>query len=160
VDSIVYFSFYHNKKEKEVSFIVDKWLGKKIVLPSGNIKNKKSLKLVTYIDGNCGVCISELDKWRSILIELKRTNKLEFFFYLNSFDFDSLIKSINKENVFPIILINDENNDFFTQNKLENNKLFQTFLLDEYNNVIVIGNPIYNKKILELYLEYVDKISD
>jgi hypothetical protein len=146
-------------ENQRISPIIKKWHGKELFLPqnkqitNNNITNAPNLKIVSYVDGNCGACVSDLNKWRTVIKDFKSHKNIDCIFYINTLDFDALSKFINKDGLYPIPLVDDFDNVFFERNALERNKLFQTFLLDEKNKVILIGSPIFNEKLKALYLQ-------
>lgn len=159
--------FYNNEKENvRVAENVRIRRGKTLFLPL-NDSFKKSyssknngIKIVSFIDGNCGVCIEELYKWKQIINKYEVIDKAELIFFVNSMDFKSLISFIEVKEPFPKPLINDQENLFFNQNKLSRNKMFQTFLLDKNNKVILVGNPIFGDKVLSLYIRTIQELNE
>lgn len=150
--------FAKTGQKTEIAQIIEKWQEKELYLPlCDSIANKPitqdtiHLKIISFIDGNCGVCIGELDKWKPIIKKLQSSGDIVFLFYVHAMDFDGLIKHISKEVPFPIPLINDHENLFFTKNKLEQTKMFQTFLVDHNNKIIFVGNPVLSDKVRDLY---------
>jgi hypothetical protein len=154
-----------NQTEKQsISQIIKKWQGKELFLPqnkqisNNNIsRNAPKLKIVSYIDGKCGVCVSDLKKWKTVIEDFKSYKNIDYVFYINTLDFDAFSKFINKDGSYPIPLVNDSDNVFFERNALEKIKLFQTFLLGEKNEVILIGNPLFSEKLKALYLQEIKK---
>ncbi len=157
---------YYSKKEHDyaTAHIILKWQGRELYLPICDSvseellhKQQKVLKVITFIDGNCGVCLNDLNKWKPLIEQFRSLANVSFVFYVNAIDFDGLVKYVSDENPFPIPLINDAENSFFIKNSLEQDKMFQTFLIDSCNRILLIGNPIINEKIFALYKETIQK---
>lgn len=163
---LIFCSCSNNKpsEKQNIYQIVKKWQGKELFLPknkqisNNNITpNAPKLKIVSYIDGTCGVCVSDLRKWKTIIEDFESYKNIEFVFYVNALDFDAFSKFVNKDEPYPIPLVNDSNNVFFERNALEKIKQFQTFLLDEKDEVIIIGSPLYSEKLRDLYLQEIKR---
>jgi hypothetical protein len=159
-------NFNNEKKNAKVTEKIDFWLGKKMFLPhydsldkSYSLKNK-GIKIVSYIDGNCGKCIEEVFKWKQLTTKNKVFDKVDIIFFINSMDFESLISFIEFKEPFPLPLINDKENVFFSRNGLADNKMFQTFMLDQNNNVLIVGNPMLGDKILQLYIRTIQELNE
>lgn len=155
---------YNHKNIQEVK--INNWLGKVIYLPlidsTLNISQyypQNNIKLVSYINADCGLCIGDFDKWRPILKKIKSFSNTEIIFYVHSSDFMELLNNIERKNPFPIDLIVDKENLFFLINNLDSNKMFHTFLLDNNNKVLLIGNPTMNSDIQELYIKTIQKLT-
>ncbi len=145
------------KKYKKTSEVINTWVGKKLYLPDTLIHSPKKnfhLTVSSFIDGNCGVCIDDLNKWKIFVNEIKDVN---YAFYVNALDYDGFLNYAKKEVDFPLPLINDVNNSFYEKNGLSSNKLFQTFLLDENDKVLIVGNPLYSEKLTKLYKQEIQK---
>jgi len=162
--SVINNQLIRSKKEKVTFEILQNLAGNKLYLPGidtlnvlNDLKYNHYLVIVSFIDGNCGVCIWDLSEWKRLIDDFKRYKDLSYLFYVNSIDYDSFLNYEKREINFPLPLINDEENAFIKKNKLSSNKLYQTFLIDENNKVILVGNPLLSKEIKKLYQEEIQK---
>ncbi len=144
------------KQPESIESIIKKY--KKIELPNiqEDLQNSKSLKIATYINGDCSVCISELSIWKEWVI--KDSCSVQFLFFFHSTDslrLDYIIKNyFNIE--YPLIY--DKESKYLSINDIKkDDKMFQTFLLDKDNNVLLVGNPLLNKKLADLYKREIEK---
>ncbi len=143
--------YFRKKTYEKTSKVINEWVGKKLHLPDTlNFGSGRDfhLTIATFIDGNCSVCIDDLDKWKTFIHNIKNVN---YTFYVNALDYDGLLNYVKEEVNFPLPLINDVNNAFYVKNRLSSNKMFQTFLLNENDEVLIVGNPLYSEKLAELY---------
>lgn len=85
----------NNKGKKELSSLVESYVGDKIQLPvdsvfilendsivSFKLLNQYSdkIKVVTRINGNCHSCLFNLDKWKQEIIKKTDSNDIALFF--------------------------------------------------------------------------------
>jgi len=115
------------------------------------------LKIVTYIDGNCHVCVSDLKEWHKFISENSSFKELKFLFYVHADDF-SVFKRLNEAYIhFPFLLFLDQTSSFFKINNLSDNKIMQTFLLDKEGNIVLVGNPLFSEELKSLYRDEIQK---
>ena len=139
------------------------WIGKELYIPKDSsliinkLYEKKNLTIISFIDGNCSICINDLIAWKAFIEEMKALNNIDYIFIVNTIDYDGFSNYVKKEINFPFTLVNDENNSFVERNKLSSIKFFQTFLIDDKNVIILCGNPIYNQKLKQLYKTEIQK---
>jgi len=111
---------------------------------------KKPLKVVTYLKGDCPVCIYELKEW-SVYIKTRQCLKnAKFLFIVYSNDAILLkhqVKEINFD--FPIFVMT--NDSFYKINKLPFENRYHTFLLDKSNKVLIAGSPIVMPEVKTAY---------
>ncbi len=126
---------------------------KNILIPKnpsklGNVK--KELKVVSYIDGNCPVCIDDLKLWADWI--KKDSSNTHFYLFFHTIDtscFD-YFKKTYYELDYPLIC--DIEDSFRKKNSLNDyDKRLLTFLCDSNNNVILVGNPLHNDMLMKLY---------
>ena len=110
----------------------------------------EQLKIITFIDGGCGSCLYDLEKWKEI-VALPKLKDIRFLFYVKCYNRNQLISVIKEINfTYPIII--DTSNQFYKVNNLKSDKTYQTFLVDKKNNILLVGNPLYSLQIKSLYL--------
>lgn len=159
-----------NKKEqkaweKKTYNMVEKWVGQKLVLPSSveiinNPKNQllekllnEPLKIVSYIDGTCSVCINSLLFWDEFSKKISSENiHCPILLYIHTDNVEDFKKDIIDKMEIDIPCFYDKDSEFKHQNGLYDQR-FQVALLDHENKVILIGNPTLNDKLSDLYLE-------
>jgi hypothetical protein len=115
----------------------------------GNANMESKFAVVTYIDGTCNSCIYELEQWQQYMEESKDKNVI-FLFYVNTMNIrqmESLLKDLSFNH--PVFI--DYKNTFYTANKLNSNKLYQTFLINGNREILLVGNPIYSIDVRNLY---------
>lgn len=114
---------------------------------------KNRIKIVSIIDGDCGVCLDELGKWEKLIMN-NLFPKASYVFIIKSFNQFETFKYLVDDNLFyPLFL--DVNNDFFNGNRIPQDKRYQTFLLDETNKIRLVGNPVYSKEIEKFYKDFI-----
>lgn len=163
----------NNNTKNQSKEKVKAYIGKKIILPEDSLIHLKDdnvlpieesnlhsneMKIVTSINGNCHICVYNLDKWKQELIKKINSKKLKFIFYLYTDDYglfkESLYYKISGD--YPLLI--DTTNAFISDNDLPKmDNRFHTFLLNKNNEVILVGNPLQNIKIKNLYFEEINK---
>ena len=152
--------------------IVSNWQGKKMSLPTdlpivlpdstSDLFNKNfsaPLKVVTFVDGTCGVCIGNLKHWQTFMDFVKqRKEKCDFIFYIQADDKDEFEKGVMSKLKLNFPWILDKNDRFILENKLLDQR-FQTALLDSNNEVLLIGSIMFNPKLEELYKKTIEQKS-
>lgn len=164
---ILLFQIGCKETSQKTKNLVNLWIGKKIILPDKNLMRRiekgspnllyKKLKIITFIDGDCSVCVDELQEWKKLLKKID-TAKVGFVCLINSNDklitferLDSL--EIHLEHPY----FYDERDSLRIKNAIPDDKLFQTFLVNEQNEVLLLGNPTRHKKMEALYLKEIKK---
>lgn len=163
--ALFFFSLRVVIENSYLSFDITQWSEKKIYLPicdssiikSDSFSNTK-IKIVSFLDGNCGVCIHDFLRWKNFVREYNINSEVEILIYVNTYNYDGLIETLNPKEFSQFVFINDTNNIFFKINKLEDDKMYHTFLLDSNNKVLIIGSPILNENIKYLYLNTINEI--
>ncbi len=116
----------------------------------------KDLRMIVIIDGYCGICFTQLEKWKSTLIQTNMvdTSKVDILFYVHAYNyipFDSYIESIDFE--YPIVY--DTTNLISRINNIPENSVFDCFLL-KFDTIVVVGNPILFPELQKVYKKYID----
>ena len=153
--------------------LIEKYHGEKIKMPLDSItllKNHKTkpiekynvnnnkIKLVTRINGNCHICIYELDQWKQELIKKFGDKNVQFIFYLYTDNYKDFRNNLYYKisGTYPLLI--DTTNAFIRDNDLpQMDKRFHTFLLNKQNEVLLVGNPLFSPKIKNLYLKEINK---
>ena len=158
--------------EQEVDSTVKYWNGRHMILPdsieslvnklkfpTSSNENVNSLKVVSYIDGNCGTCLLNLQFWEGFIHEvLLKTSNCEFLIFVNAEDKNDFASAAIKYG-FTYPWLFDKESSFIKMNKIWD-KRFQTALLNSKNEVILIGDPTNNIKLAELYMDTILKLSN
>ncbi len=153
-------------QQKDTKPVVNEWIGKKIQLPKLNSIKKneeisinplnKKIKILALINGECGVCMDELEKWKKYM---NKVDILEvgfiFLIYYSSYMDNNYLDSSGLQFDYPYF--EDFGQKYIIENKFPREKQYQTFLLNKSNKVILIGNPIVNESISNLFLKTIEK---
>ena len=155
-ESSVYTIFFQNAKKNESI--------EKIVLPDiefsfpeVNLKEfiQAPLKIVTYIDGSCGICLHKLKYWQNFITKLSTINcEIPVLVYISFEDKELSRQILLKRWSYSIVLDNGKN--FVTENKLHTSSS-QSLLIDSNSKVLVTGDPSMDNEMEQLYLETIMK---
>ena len=147
--------------EKTLKSVIETNLGRTIVLPENlhaysiadSILLKQSeirFKLITYIDGDCSVCIAELYKWKEFLkINFDNLENVQVMFIINSLNYPYFEYNVEKLDLH-LPFYYDSINSYITNNNIEDYELY-TLLLNKENEITLIGSPIDNPSMQGLY---------
>ena len=153
-----------------VKKIIIEWQGKKMVIPSDEIKFKilgkdticlniidMNYKILTYVDSvGCTSCRLDLPQWKQLIDSCHNCfSNVGFLFVIHSTNFKIFEQELIISNFnYPVIF--DFKNSF---DKLNHFPPFpyQTFLLDKDNNVLLVGSPVNNPKMWELYKKTIEQ---
>lgn len=145
----------------ELKSVIETNLRRNIILPENlrahpiadSILLKQSeirFKLITYIDGDCSVCIAELYKWKEFLkINFDILENVQVMFVINSVNYPYFEYNVEKMDL-GLPYYYDTINSYIINNKIEDFELY-TLLLNQENEVLLIGSPIDNPSMQELY---------
>lgn len=118
---------------------------------------KSDVKLITYINGECSLCMEELKHWKKFVKDYPKNKSLQLIIVIRSADFKYLDYMVSKEKGNYTILY-DKYNRFFETNDLPFDKFYQTMLLNKENQVITVGSPIYSKYLVKPYHDKADSL--
>jgi len=143
-------------------------LGKTICLPNilYTLSQKQQdeidqalLKIVSYIDGDCSVCVIQLSFWADFANKLSMLGyNVPILVYISTSNEEYVIKIIEKIGCEKISWTFDHEKEFIFNNKLLNPTL-QTIMIDSNNNVVDVGNPVLSEKRSMSYLKKIKKIT-
>jgi len=161
------------KREKNISEILNKLQGKKFTFPDSvqviykdslygaeKLKPllKKKYKITAKIYGDCHVCVESLKKWEEQIINKCDTGRVAFLFYIYVTKLYSFRADLYQKITLDYPLILDSADYYIRNNNLENyDERFQDFMLDKENRIKIIGNPLDNPQLAELYLNELTK---
>jgi len=158
----------NNRKNENVSEVLNKWIGKEIQFPDSvpcfvSVKDtlkhlccdnfQKAYKILLYVDSTgCSDCRLKLFEWRQLIIEADRLfqGELGFLFFFQPKNVKEM-KSLFYQNKFNFPVFVDIEGAINDLNNFPLEQQYQCFLLDNENKVLVIGNPVMNPKIWELF---------
>lgn len=136
-------------------WIMAKWVGREIVLPSflpNDSANHKILVLVR--EGGCTSCQLQISRWVSFMDELHKLSgqRIPVLFCFHSIDtgyVDALLRGGGYNGPYYIDSVDSLNflNGF--------NEKHSVFLLDRNNCVELVGNPVTNSHIGNLFLSQI-----
>lgn len=145
----------NNNNKNKIKQRISEFQSKQINLPfiHDTISNK-DYTIATFIDGNCKVCVEELNQWGK-WIE-KDSSHVRFAIYLHATD-PARIQQINSTYwKMKYQLIPDTTQKYLKDNNLDkHDKMFQTFLLDNKGKVLLAGNPLSNDDLTRLYRQII-----
>lgn len=149
---------------------VNHWEGRKMILPdslpiihNGIVdysyqKNFNApIRIVTYLDGGCGVCVLNLQHWMEFIRDVKNRNKkCDFLFFIQTDDISQFQAGVISKIDSNLTWICDKKDKFINTNDLTDQR-FQTALLNKKNEVIMIGNMMFRPQLEELYKKIIDE---
>jgi hypothetical protein len=113
------------------------------------------IKIVTYIDGSCEVCVSSLIHWQKFIKEMNRKKmKCDFLFYIYADNKNDFQNDIYKKLNISTPWIFDDKMKFIGDNNLGDTR-FQTALLNPKDQVLMIGNIMLRPQLEQLYKEII-----
>lgn len=164
----------NDDKINSLKTIINDVLGEKLILPdsiyiykpftnyktdSTKISNSK-LKIYTYINASCGICIDNIKSWSDFLAELNEYRVPIILIFKSDDNFQSIqyLCESGEVDFFPYPFFFDKNNEYEKLNKfMDGIKDFETVLTDKNNNILLLGNPIRLKATKDLYLKEIKK---
>jgi len=160
-----------NEWKKYSADLINHWIGRKMILPklpivfddsvSLDYKNtyKTPLKMVAYIDGSCGVCISSLHEWKKFMNKLKKQQlKVDCMIYMYAEDRNDFQKEIFSKLKLNTPWIFDKNMKFVKANDLTDMR-FQTALINSDDKVLMLGSIVQRPELEELYIDLISQKS-
>lgn len=157
----LFISCNHKSPKKELANLIESRIGQVVDFPnsiySPSTNSTKPLdfldgkyKVVVYTEGDCGVCIANLYKWKEYIKESKTLFEgTDLIFIVYSINFPRFEYNTEKaEIILPYYY--DSINQYTTVNKLDEIVL-HTLLLDNNNKIKLIGSPIDNPAMQKLY---------
>lgn len=153
------------KWEETVTDFISKWEGQTIVLGDSlqwvkgkdeyaNYYNNSNngFKLITYIDGDCGVCMQELIFWLEFIQKLKENEvEINFMPFIHGIKKEIIVDKLKRLEIGYYWIYADD--DCYVKRYNFRPKLFHTFLLNTENKIILIGNPVLNPALKDLYIK-------
>jgi len=147
----------------ELKRIVKERMGKRIIIPNNlyfvnstdsvinvSMSHHYKYKLINYVDGDCGECISELFKWQVLINENSNLfGNTRLYFVIYSGNYPRFEYFTDKANI-NLPYYYDSTNQYLATNELEDG-ILNTLLIDHNNRVVLIGSPIENNSMEELY---------
>lgn len=145
----------------ELKSVIETNLRRNIILPENlrahpiadSILLKQSeirFKLITYIDGDCSVCIAELYKWNEFLkMNFYILENVQVMFIISSVNYPYFEYNVEKLDL-RLPFYYDSINSYITNNNIEDYELY-TLLLNKENEITLIGSPIDNPSMQGLY---------
>jgi len=145
--------------------------GKQIILPDSimlivnskeiplTYSNPNSLRIVSYINGNCSDCLQRLYEWEKLYNDYQETLEdisLLLFITANNYIY---IESIIEKNKFSFPVIYDTDNLYIKMNEFSVDFQFKTFLIDDSNKILCIGNPTSTPELRAVYLDRITNYS-
>jgi hypothetical protein len=162
----------NNRKQEEITKVVNEWTGKEIRFPENvpcyvlgkdtlpvlcDEHFRKAYKILMYIDSaGCSDCRLKLFDWKQLMAEADSLfqGQVGFLLYFQPKNVrDMQFLFLRDRFDYPVFM--DLNGELNRLNRFPQEMQFQCFLLDENNRVLMIGNPVSNMRIWELYKEQI-----
>ncbi|MEM6717943.1 MAG: hypothetical protein AAF611_01375 [Bacteroidota bacterium] len=116
----------------------------------------KKYSLVSYLDGECSTCVSELKKWEAFInTHPEFKEKLNIEFLVKSGDIELLKYQVYDQAKSSFIFLWDKENKFKPKNNISDLKAYQTFLIKD-NKIVFVGSPIRGEFYIEKLKEIID----
>ena len=149
-------------KESREASIVKKLTGKELVFTDNlfadtpkddqsyqDVFQRKSPKIVTLVNFDCGPCRESIKKWKEYL----NGKNITFILIVRGGDEKFYNDIRSKESSSFRYIYYDSDNVFELTNKIPQDTRLRTFLINSENKIRIIGNPLFNKAIAKLYDE-------
>lgn len=114
--------------------------------------NKKSVKCMIYIDGDCGSCLMNLP---AIISFMNKLSNIEYVI-LASTSSSKTFKAFCELHYLEMNVIYDNIDIFYSSNNISKTNFL---LLSPSNKIITQDNPIINSKIRKIYKKINQEIS-
>ena len=166
------FSCKENKRHKEVTKILNEWIGKEILFPENvpcYVVGKDVLpelcselfqeeyKILMYVDSTgCSDCRLRLFDWQQLIEEADSLfqGRVRFLLYFQPKSEREMALLFARDRFdYPVFM--DFNGSLNRLNRFRHEMQYQCFLLDKDNKVIMMGNPALNPRIWDLYKEQI-----
>lgn len=120
---------------------------------------QKPLKLIVYINGECGACMKQFADWSQVVCQYESQGDVDVVFYVRAMDAYAIIPHLRRINFkYPFFI--DPKSDILYLNRIsESQTLLHTFLADRDNRTVLIGSPVGNPKLSELYRRQIRELS-
>ncbi len=152
--------------ERKVENVVKNISGKQIIIPDsvqyisnfkkGQINPNNKVKIATYIDSTCSVCLHALIFWEKFINELEATGqKCEFLIYIYGDDIQK-IQNLMVKTGFNRPWIFDAKNRYITANNFFDDRI-QTVILNSQDEVILIGDIVNRPQLEALYKKVISE---
>ena len=149
--------------------IISHYTGKTILFPDGlqyrSITDpacplpQNKLKLIVYINGECGACMEQFIQWNQIIEQLANQGDVNIVFYVRAMDAYAIVPHLRSLDFKHPFFIDPQSDILYLNHIPENKRLAHTFLLDKNNEIVLVGSPINNPKLLELYKQQIRELT-
>lgn len=158
-----------NQRKEEIKNEIVSRIGSRVILPDSlqyrSLMDsivpipEKSIKIVTFINGECFQCLNSFIEWKDAMHEFQSFNEISILFYVKTQDFKSLKKPLaDIEFLHPFFI--DPRSDILYLNHIpENQRLAHTFLLNKNNEIVLMGSPVNHPKLWELYKQQIRELT-
>lgn len=119
-----------------------------------SIKNSE-WKIVSYINGDCGSCVSHLKEWDILLKYWKKEKKIKEMIFVGTNNLEMFKFILYEKDTYDGELIFDRSEKIIKS--FPEDKSLQTFLLKN-DKIFLVGDPTGNEKIEALYEKALSKV--
>lgn len=173
VTAIFFFIFNScNIKNEKINYTsVNKWIGKKIIIPSDTLSiklkntttykysdffNPDNIKLVVSVNGECGACINKLRAVEEFADEIFLSyDNISLLVYVNSMTTDfvnfEILNDVEINFKYPVVY--DYDNKYLKENNFSSNEFYHILLCDKHDKVLMIGDFTKDETLRALYLK-------
>lgn len=156
--------------ENQARDIVSHYVGKTVVFPDGlqyrNVSDticlppQNRLKLIVYINGECGACMEQFVQWSRITEQITHEGAVDVVFYVRAMDSYAIVPHLRRINFEYSFYIDPKSDILYLNGISEKQPLLHTFLVDGDNRMVLVGSPIDNAQMLALYKQQIRKLMD
>ena len=113
-----------------------------------------SYAIVHYVDSlGCTSCKLRIDDWVNIIEKVNAEKKvLKVIFVAHPKVFPDVCKILQGRSK-DFVVLNDENMDWLSKNKIPQSSMYQTFMTNAYGKIMIVGNPVMNEQVKKLMLD-------
>jgi len=115
------------------------------------------IKIIHCINGNCGACIKDLERWKLWIDEFSGAERLSFLFYMDVYNKDvfQVLQGEKLKVHYPILL--DDKKLFWEKNSFIDPNTYPTLLVYE-NRILAFGEPMMSDMDRENFEDIIFKI--
>lgn len=119
-----------------------------LLIPTRASTRNSEWKIVAYINGDCGSCVSQLKKWEILLKKWKKEINIEELIFIGTKNIELFKFILYEKKFYEGELVFDRSEEII--NYFPKSKFLQVFLLKN-NKVFLVGDPTDNKEVEALY---------
>jgi len=159
-----------NSNYKENYDLIEKWIGKKVIIPSDSLKIKvindklfghttlfrpDKMKLIVAINGECGSCVYKLKEIENFADKILYSFDISLLIYINSESTNfKYFETLNEAEIrFKYPLLYDLENMYLKKNNFPSNDFYHMVLCNKDNEILLIGDFSKSEELEEIYFK-------